>query len=90
MRGDQLGHQVRLLHDVLCDIPRTGHGTASRLRTAFDARPADAPPGRVAEPCRAAAWLDLLHVERALARAPAEIRDRFRLLPTGTPTEIGA
>ncbi|KUO12476.1 MBL fold metallo-hydrolase [Streptomyces sp. DSM 15324] len=29
-------------------------------------------------------------VERALARAPAEIRARFRLLPTGTATDIGA
>ncbi|WP_330350880.1 LuxR C-terminal-related transcriptional regulator [Streptomyces sp. NBC_00582] len=60
-RGDRLSHQVHLLHDVLGDLPRTGHDMAPRLREAFDSLPVDVMPGRVAELCRAAAWLDLLH-----------------------------
>lgn len=67
-RGDQLGRHVRLLHDVLCDVPRTGHGAAPRLRAAFDGLSGSAPPGLVAELCRSAAWLDLLHDYRTHVR----------------------
>ncbi|MEO3808852.1 AAA family ATPase [Sphaerisporangium sp. B11E5] len=55
---------VRLLHDVFL-----GSGTAARVRTAFDALPGDAPPGRVAALCRAATWLDLLPDYRTRIRA---------------------
>lgn len=67
-RGDQLGRHVLLLHDVLCDVPRTGHGAAPRLRAAFDGLSGSAPPGLVAELCRSAAWLDLLHDYRTHVR----------------------
>ncbi|MFC7640563.1 response regulator transcription factor [Streptosporangium lutulentum] len=67
-RGDHLGPHVHLLHDVLYDVSRTGHGAATRLRAAFEALPDDAPPGRVAELCRAATWLDLLHDYRLQVR----------------------
>ncbi len=59
---------VRLVHDVL-----RGGGEAGRVRSAFDALPADSPPGRIAALCRAAAYLDLL----------PEYRDRIRALIDG-------
>ncbi|GAA2207660.1 LuxR family transcriptional regulator [Nonomuraea monospora] len=59
---------VRLLHDVFA-----GQGAAARVRTALDALPADAPPGRVAALCRAATWMDLL----------PDYRDRIRALTEG-------
>lgn len=55
------GTHVRLLHDVLGDVARTGHGARARLRTAFARLPHDALPDRVAELCGAAAVLDVLH-----------------------------
>ncbi|WP_331769719.1 AAA family ATPase (plasmid) [Embleya sp. NBC_00888] len=39
------------------------------LRSAFDDLPDPAPPGQVAELCRAAAWLDALHEHRVRIRA---------------------
>ncbi|NRQ33789.1 AAA family ATPase, partial [Nonomuraea sp. NN258] len=59
---------ARLLHDVFL-----GAGTAERVRTALDALPADAPPGRVAALCRAATWMDLL----------PDYRERIRALTDG-------
>ncbi|GII34302.1 AAA family ATPase [Planotetraspora mira] len=59
---------VRLLHDVFL-----GRGSATLVRTALDALPADAPPGRVAALCRAATWMDLL----------PDYRDRIRGLIEG-------
>ncbi|MGW0804724.1 AAA family ATPase [Nonomuraea sp. NPDC002799] len=59
---------VRLLHDVFL-----GQGSAALVRTALDALPADAPPGRVAALCRAATWMDVL----------PDYRDRIRDLIDG-------
>ncbi|WUQ36892.1 LuxR family transcriptional regulator [Streptomyces sp. NBC_00234] len=64
----QWGDQVELLYGVLCDVSRTGHGLVPRLREAFRNLPADASPGQVAELCRAAAWLDMLHDYRGRVR----------------------
>ncbi|MFI7134348.1 AAA family ATPase [Nonomuraea sp. NPDC050153] len=54
---------ARLLHDVFL-----GRGSAALVRSALDALPADAPPGRVAALCRAATWMDLLPDYRARIR----------------------
>ena len=62
--------------DVASAAPHTGllHGVFSgtageeELRTAIEALPADAAPARVAELCRAAAWLDVLHEHREHVR----------------------
>ncbi|MFF9147479.1 AAA family ATPase [Streptomyces sp. NPDC014861] len=64
----RLGKHVGLVHGVLCDVSRTGHGLAPRLREAFDSLPADASPGQVSELCRAATWLDVLHDYRGRVR----------------------
>ncbi|MFJ8981483.1 ATP-binding protein [Streptomyces sp. NPDC102282] len=63
-RAGELREEVGLLHDVLCDVSRAGHDLAPRLRAAFDRLPGNAAPGQVAELCRAAAWLDVLHDHR--------------------------
>ncbi|MFE5393078.1 AAA family ATPase [Streptomyces sp. NPDC056568] len=67
-RDGRWGEQIGLLHGVLSDVPRTGQGLAPRLRAAFDGLPENAAPGQVAELCRAATWLDLLHDYRGQVR----------------------
>jgi DNA-binding CsgD family transcriptional regulator len=64
------GTHARLLGDILADLPRTAHGTAARLRAAFDELPASATPEHTADLCRAAVWLDL----------QSEYRPRIRTL----------
>ncbi|MEV6110176.1 LuxR family transcriptional regulator [Streptomyces sp. NPDC051940] len=67
-QGRSTGPGTRLLHGVLDDLPRTGHGLAPLLHEAFAGLPADPPPEQVVELCRAAAGLDLLHDYRAHVR----------------------
>ncbi|ROO85859.1 regulatory LuxR family protein [Actinocorallia herbida] len=59
------GDLVRITSEALRPVLPPVAGQAERLRRAFATLSDQAPPGHVAELCRAATWLDTLHEHRA-------------------------
>ncbi|MFE3199207.1 LuxR C-terminal-related transcriptional regulator [Embleya sp. NPDC059237] len=62
--GARPGALTALMYDVLADLPTTASGLADRLGAHLADTAETAPPGYVAELCRAAAWIDQLHMCR--------------------------
>ncbi|WP_331765905.1 AAA family ATPase [Embleya sp. NBC_00896] len=67
LAGRSGGGLVDLVNGVL--NPGAVEDRSPALRSAFDDMPDPAPPGHVAELCRAAAWLDTLHEHRVRIRS---------------------